>query len=68
VCQKRLARLRALGLVESFRRRDPAGLRQPARWVLGPEAVGMTATGVTEDRVTVEDIAERAGVTVTAVR
>ena len=32
------------------------------------EAVGMTATGVTEDRVTVEDIAERAGVTVTAVR
>jgi hypothetical protein len=32
------------------------------------EAAGMTATGVTEDRVTVEDIAERAGVTVTAVR
>lgn len=32
------------------------------------EAAGMTATGVTEDRVTVEDIAERATVTVTAVR
>jgi hypothetical protein len=32
------------------------------------EAVGMTATGVTEDRVTVDDIAERASVTVTAVR
>jgi hypothetical protein len=32
------------------------------------EAAGMTATGVTEDRVTVDDIAERASVTVTAVR
>lgn len=32
------------------------------------ETVGMTVTGVTEDRVTVEDIAERAGVTATAVR
>jgi hypothetical protein len=36
VCQKRLARLRALGLVASFRRRDHAGRRQPAYWVLGP--------------------------------
>jgi hypothetical protein len=32
------------------------------------EAAGMTAAGVTEDRVTVEDIAERAHVTVTAAR
>lgn len=32
------------------------------------EAVGMAVTGVTEDRVDVEDIAERAGVTTTAVR
>jgi hypothetical protein len=32
------------------------------------EGAGMTATGVTEDRVTADDIAERAGVTVTAVR
>lgn len=32
------------------------------------EAVGMTATTVTEDRVTVEEIAERARVTNTAVR
>jgi hypothetical protein len=36
ICQKRLARLRALGLVVSFRRRDHAGRRQPAYWVLGP--------------------------------
>jgi predicted transcriptional regulator len=32
------------------------------------EAVGMTARGVAEDQVTVEDIAERAMVTATAVR
>jgi hypothetical protein len=32
------------------------------------EAAGMTVIGATEDRVTVEEIAERAGVTVTAVR
>ena len=36
VCQKRLARLRALGLMASFRRRDSSGRRQPAYWVLGP--------------------------------
>jgi hypothetical protein len=36
VCQKRLARLRTLGLVASFHRRDHAGRRQPANWVLGP--------------------------------
>jgi hypothetical protein len=39
VCQKRLARLRALGLVASFRRRDSSGRRRPAYWVLG--AAGM---------------------------
>jgi hypothetical protein len=43
VCQKRLARLRALGLVDSFRRRDAAGRRQPARWVLGPAGMRMRA-------------------------
>jgi predicted transcriptional regulator len=32
------------------------------------EAVGISVTGVNEDDVTVEEIAERAGVTVTAVR
>jgi hypothetical protein len=32
------------------------------------EAAGMTAIGVTEDRLTVDDIAERASVTGTAVR
>jgi hypothetical protein len=43
VCQKRLARLRSLGLVESFRRRDHAGRRQPARWMLGPAGMRMSA-------------------------
>jgi hypothetical protein len=43
VCQKRLARLRALGLVDSFRRRDRAGRLQPARWVLGPLGMRMCA-------------------------
>jgi hypothetical protein len=43
VCQKRLVRLRSLGLVDSFRRRDRAGRRQPARWVLGPAGMRMRA-------------------------
>jgi hypothetical protein len=46
VCQKRLARLRALGLVESFRRRDHAGRLQSARWVLGP--AGMRARAIAD--------------------
>jgi hypothetical protein len=43
VCQKRLARLRALGLVASFRRRDRSGRRQPG--LLGAGACGDADAG-----------------------
>jgi hypothetical protein len=48
VCQKRLARLRSLGLVDSFRRRNSAGRLQPARWVLGPAGMRMRAIATGE--------------------
>lgn len=56
------------GGVVMFSREAEDAVQAIVSAIMDVEAAGMAVTRVVEDRVTVEDIAERAGVTVTAVR